>query len=414
VAEAGENRAEIKDIKIIVANFLGYAAKQLTTHPVYPSIIHYKDVLSEALVLADDQIADDKKKEVLLICELADIGTGSSKAFSTGDASVFVSQSFKRTELHKSFLRHKGAALLSVSKTSTCNERRMEGLKQVRGMQSVLPKDVTETAEVALKLFDEASPLTERVRYLAMCVANNLQVAVHVAMTWDPVGIMGCVAKLLQDVPPAFLHTPVATFRAACHAINDADVCAAMKSPISSQVATYVFGGFHPTAKPTVADDRVMAFALAERLQFTAPCNASEPGSALNTAALVYENISYETEAFKKTRAFLSASPDWKLSSKPDWYSTWEKPKRRSWWTRKRRRKPKRNWSRKWKKRRMRRRLVSPADLEWEKAAVSQSDVASPAVTPRILTLQQMLTLQQDYSGRVRPVLISWLATTLS
>jgi hypothetical protein len=329
-AEAGENRAEIKDIKIIAANFLGYAAKQLTTHPVYPSICHYKDVLSEALVLADDQIADDKKKEVILICELADIGAGSSKAFSTGDASVFVSQSFKRTELHKSFLRHKGAAMLYDSKTSTCNERRMEGLKQVRGMQSVLPKDVIETAEVVLKLFDEASSLTERVRYLAMCVANNLQVAVHVAMTWDPVGIMGCVAKLLQDMPPSFLHTPVATFRAACHAIHDADVCAAMKSPISSQAATYVFGGFHPTAKPTVADDRVMAFALAERLQFTASCNASEPGSALDTAALVYESISYETEAFKKTRAFLSSSPDWKLSSKPDWYSTWEKPKRRS------------------------------------------------------------------------------------
>ena len=215
-------------------------------------------------------------------------------------------------------------------------------------------------------------------------------------------------------MPPSFLNTPVATFRAACHAIHDAEVGAAMKCPLSRSAAEYVFAGFHPTAKPQVADDRVIAFALAERLEFTAACNASEPESALDTAALVYESISYETEAFKKTNAFLASSPDWKLSSKPDWYSTWEKPKRRSWWTRKRRRKPKRNWSRKWKRRRLRRRLVSPADLEWEKAAVLQSDVASPVVTPRILTLQQMLTLQQDYSGRVRPVLMSWLATTLS
>ena len=81
--------------------------------------------------------------------------------------------------------------MLATAKTSTCNERRMEILGQIRGMASVLPKDINQTTEEALKLFDEATSLPERARCLAMCTTGNLQAAVHIAVTWDPVGPIG-------------------------------------------------------------------------------------------------------------------------------------------------------------------------------------------------------------------------------
>ena len=158
--------------------------------------------------------------------------------------------------------------------------------------------------------------MAERARYLAMRIADNLQAAVQIAMTWDPVGPMACIAKLLMDVPPSFLTTTVATFKQACHAIHDAGVGDAMKSPLSRQAATFVFHGLNPAGNPQPADELVTALALAVRLEFT------EPESALDTSALMHEGVSYEADAFRKTKAFIAGNKCVKL---PDWYSTWEK-----------------------------------------------------------------------------------------
>ena len=92
--EGAKETGEVQKVEVIAADILVFLMKALTSSPVYPDICHFKGVLSEALELAGDQIDENKRKELFLICELADIGTGSEKAFSTGDASVFVSQTF--------------------------------------------------------------------------------------------------------------------------------------------------------------------------------------------------------------------------------------------------------------------------------------------------------------------------------
>ena len=122
------------------------------------------------------------KKELLLIDKLADIPAESDATFSTAEASVFVSRAFLDSELFKSYLQHRGATMLKQAKTSACNKRRMELLRQLRGMASVLDKDSNETAEEALMLFDEKTSIAERARYMSMCLADDLQPAVEIAI----------------------------------------------------------------------------------------------------------------------------------------------------------------------------------------------------------------------------------------
>ena len=76
-AAEGGKPEEVKFTETIASTFLSYVARELTSHPVYPSICHFKGVLSEAMGLAGEQLDANKQKELLLICSLADIGTGS-------------------------------------------------------------------------------------------------------------------------------------------------------------------------------------------------------------------------------------------------------------------------------------------------------------------------------------------------
>ena len=147
---------------------------------------------------------------------------------------------------------------------------------------------------------------------MSMCLADDLQPAVEIAIAWDPVGVVGCVGKLFMEVPPPFLKTTVSTFREACIAIHETGLGNEMKSPLSKQAAQFVFEGLHPTAKPQAADDRFIAAALAVRLEFT-----FEPEPALDTSTLVHEGVDYQTEAFKRLKVFLAV----KFVTLPGWYS---------------------------------------------------------------------------------------------
>ena len=144
---------------------------------------------------------------------------------------------------------------------------------------------------------------------------EDLQPAVQLAVDWDPIGVVGCVAKLLMDWPPAFGKTTVATFRQACLAIHEAGLAGDMKSTLSKHTAQFIFGGLHPTAKPQAADDRIIAAALAVRLSLTL-----EDDSAPDTSTLVHDGVDYQAEAYKRCNQFLRV----KLVVLPKWFLDWQ------------------------------------------------------------------------------------------
>ena len=154
-----------------------------------------------------------------------------------------------------------------------------------------------------MTLFSPNTKMHERAEYLALDARNgsDLQLAVKTAIAFDPRGTTGCIAKLFMEVPPGFGETTVATFREACNAIHEAGVGGEITSKLSQQVAVFVFGGLHPTAKPQAADDAIMCAVLGVRIDCTPPKDALAP----KPSALVHDGESYQPEAFKRCNQFL-------------------------------------------------------------------------------------------------------------
>ena len=145
-----------------------------------------------------------------------------------------------------------------------------------------------------------------------MCQAD-LQPAAKIAIEWDSDGVVGCIGKLLMDVPPSFQKTSLTTFKAACTAIHDAGLLAELRSPVSKQAATFVLEGLQSAQSP--AADRYTAAALSDRIEF-----AFGSEQALDPSTLVHEDVDYQAEVYKRCKLFLSG----KHAKPPTWFAEWQ------------------------------------------------------------------------------------------
>ena len=259
--------------------------------------------------------------ELTLLLKLTTVKADSEEVFDLqeGFFTVYNTATMRGSSLYRSYLVHLGGKILAAAKEEADETRRVVKLEQLRTMSSVLDPHTNQTVEDALVLFNPDTPMPERAEYLALDARNgsDLQIAVKTAIDFDPRGTTGCIARLFMEVPSGFGETTVATFREACNAIHEAGVGGEITSKLSQQVAVFVFGGLHPTAKPQAADDAIMHAVLGVRIDCTPPKDALAP----DPSALVNGDESYQPEAFKRCSQFLRG---YKKEELPTWYVEWQ------------------------------------------------------------------------------------------
>ena len=297
-------------VKPIVANFVTFLVGMILKARCYPDLHKFKGILPRLLATGGDSVEPGKRDEARLIEQLASIGEeDSSTVLDVKEYSVFVTTSFFLCNCYCSFVEHRGHKAVSRAIAATDNRTRVACLEPLKGLDG-LPPSLAETIEVACRLFDPEASLADVATY----VWSSQPQAAKLAISWDPTGSVGAVARLLQDTMPPFDGVSYANVVTAVKALVAAELVLELPNPAATQAVCFVHDGIdQPQAAIPIA-----ASALSFRLGTTVTVEdmgPPDPASLPTDCAM---------KVYKRTQTYFSSIPKAGKFTLPEWFQKWK------------------------------------------------------------------------------------------
>ena len=234
LGDANGQEDKVAFVKKSAFKYTNHVLKPLLAGCPYPAICEFKGVLPRLLTLCGDQCDPSTRGEIALIELLAGITPDSTDSLNADAAACpFVFSSFSESQLYVSFLAYKAKQSLDAAFNAGTVDARMLLLEPMRSLQNI-PPELSGSIQTAIMLTDPAVSEELKAAYLF----QNKPLATDMAKHWFGAGVIGIIARLVEDqMPASFGDVAYDDFvKASCAVINagllEEDVCPLAKAAI--------------------------------------------------------------------------------------------------------------------------------------------------------------------------------------